>query len=252
VIGVAGAGFQSNVAFTVNAAPPPLTPVAHVLVQPARVGLWEYQVRKLAARTLAANGLELQDRYVSWSAADLQLVQVDAAGVVRAGGAAGVTKVFADSEGKRGEAEVHVFRITPRMTFQLTFDWWDGEIHVVPPMARTQWTDPRGQVQTIDLFPESGSFTIDRDHGTYERVIHAVGWGLVNGSYQKVVQQDFTDAGTMVYRWQPYSNGASTFDFYSATTPGLRFAGDLRAPGELLVVLPLAGGELRDVLFRLP
>jgi len=251
VVSAAGAGFQGGIAFTVTAPPPPPTPVAFVAVQPSRLGLWEYQQRKLTALTLASNGLELPDRHVAWSAANLGLVQVDAAGVVRAGGAPGVTRVYAESEGRRGEAEVHVYRITSQLVFHLTYDWWDGQVRVVEAIARTQWTNPQGQVQEIELFPERGTFTIDRDHGRYERVIHAVGYGLVNGQYQQVVERDITDSGTTIYRWQPYTNGASTFDFYSGTTAGLRFAGNLRAPGELLVALPMAGGELRDVLFRL-
>jgi hypothetical protein len=104
----------------------------------------------------------------------------------------------------------------------------------------------------VSLYAHTGTFTIDRSTGTWERVIQARGTVWVDGTLRIVAEETYSDHGAMYYRWYPYEPGQTTFDFASSATPGLVFDGHFRRGGELMVALPTMGGALQDVLFRLP
>jgi hypothetical protein len=221
-----------------------------VLVSPSLRGLWENQAAQFSAHTLRANGMELTGRKVTWSAENANVIRVDTSGVVVAQ-TAGTSRLYAESEGVRGYGIVKVYRIESQMTFALTYDWYDGQVRLTEPMGTAQWTDSLGVTRSATLYANAGTFTIDRTTGTYERVINAVAYGLSGGVLREVAHQTFTDRGAMYYTWNPFTDGATTFNFVSATTPGLTYGGKFRSGGELMVNMPVQGGELRDVLYRI-
>lgn len=242
-------GVRRDVQFTVVTAPP-APAVAHVVFQPSRTGMWQQQNKVFQARTLQWNGLELTGRRVTYSVENEQVATVDSTGRVTAR-EVGSTRVVAESEGVRGYAELHVYALEQVMTFALTHDWYDGVPRFMEPMGTTTWTDSAGTEHEATLYAQTGTFTINRGTGAYTRVIQGVATALVNGTMQEVGRQTFTDAGAMYYQWDPYADGATEFDFVSATTPGLTYKGAFRSGGELMVRMPVLGNELRDVLYRI-
>lgn len=225
-------------------------PVSQVLVTPRIDGLWEYATQQFTAVAIAHNGAPLHGRTMHWAVEDSTIADVDSAGNVRAL-RPGVTRVFATAEGKTGSAELRVYRAAEQMTFHLTYDWWDMDFHLARAMGTTQWTDAAGTVHTVTLHAESGTFAVDLQAGTYERVILGRGRAVVNGTPQVVAEQTYTDRGNLYYRWNPWSDNSTTFDFVSTTTPGLAYKGRLRNGGELMVEMPGMGGQLLDTLFRM-
>jgi hypothetical protein len=227
--------------------------VGYVMVYPSfGEGVWENQAAQFQARTLLSSGMEVTGRTITFSVEDTLVARIDATTGLLVGRTAGRTRVVAESEGARGYADIHVYRLEARMTFHLTYDWWDGVPQFAVQMGTTTWTDDDGVERDVSLYAHTGTFTIDRSTGTWERVIHAHGTVWVDGTLRLVAEETYSDHGAMYYRWYPYEPGQTTFDFASSATPGLVFHGYFRRGGELMVALPTMGGALQDVLFRLP
>ncbi len=223
-------------------------PVRAVFVSPAKKGVWVDHYTAFTAIALGPNGGTLQGRRFTMWTDDPQVAEIDANGHLR-GVSPGVTRLVAESGGVRGYAEVHVYELAPRMTFQLTYDWWDGQVRLMEPLDRTTWTDEHGVEHEALLYATSGLFTVDFNDGTWERVTAAEAHAVVGGVVRKVAAATYTGSGSVMFRWG--NDGTVSMNFVEAEDPQPVYQGVFRSGGELLVGLPVLGGQ-RDFLFRLP
>jgi hypothetical protein len=136
------------------------------------------------------------------------------------------------------------------MKYELTYEWWDNDIHIIPEAGRTSYTDANGVTREISLYPESASFTMDKagQGNRYTQEIVLVGYAPdVNGTFRKVVEQRVIDRGVVEYDWL----NNTQLVFRSETNPGYTFNGR-PMNYELHLTQKIGAAAVQEYRYRLP
>lgn len=240
-------GGRSATAFVRVKAP---GPVGAVMVTPRTLGVWEGQLFSLRADVLATTGGPLPGQPVTWTVEDPSVLDVDAVGRGRAI-RVGTTKVFAESGGRVGIAEVRVvpWAAGPVTLRLLPFVEPGGGPRLTVVLGTTAWTDAGGVTRTAYLWLTGGSLTLDAGAGRYEQRLE--------------VETVLVDAGgtpTVVRRETRLDRGRLLTDlftglpghFRSEVTPGLEFQGEYLEAGKYAVRQTLGTAPAMGYLYVLP
>jgi hypothetical protein len=228
--------------------------VAWVTLAPAQRGVWVSQYVSYAetVRLLGSNGQQLAGVPITWSVEHGGVAAIDQGGRVQ-GRNAGVTRVTAAVGDVSASVELFVFarRWNGVESYQLTYDWWDGNAHLMPHVGDTTWTDAAG-TRTVPFYLYGGSLRLDRSAQpyTYERVLVAEAWVEIDGVLTRIGERRTTDRGTFINIYG-YGDQVSGVRLTSTTTPGLEYELAERCAGELTMPVVNEDGRTRQVLFRM-
>lgn len=244
-ITAAAGGATARSIVTVKAA----GPVGHVIVTPAKGGMWEGSLYRMRAATLRANGGELPAQPVAWSVEDTTVATIEADGLVL-GKRPGTTRVFARSGGRQGVGEIRV-HATPRdfMLFDLaTTEGPAGEWRPLVALRDTVWTDPEGTEHVAHRFLVGGTLEVNLGPGNrWSQVLEVETVVLLPAGPRVVARTLLHDQGTwgfgVVDPWDLY--------FTSTERPGYGFEGKMREAGRFVVRQTLEGSNALDFAWLL-
>lgn len=233
---------------TVPSIPPSAEQPYYLVFRMPQRGVWSGLDITLAEHLygIGANG-PIANPAVTWSVEDEDVAMVDAGGTVH-GVSAGTTRVWAQSGDVRASIGITVFNFPESpSTWDLTFDWWDGQWHMSPAIGTQTWTDDAGTSHEVTLYVAGGSLTLS-DDGRYERVLRVQGWAHVGESGQLVVDREDVDHGT----WTILVGGATGYGMTSSVTPGHVFeVHQAFNAGHMVMVAELGDAAEDSYMFRL-
>ena len=222
-------------------------PVGHVIVTPAKGGVWNGSLFRMTARTLTSSGGDLPGQPVAWEVEDTTVATIEADGLMLAK-KPGTTRVFARSGGKQGVSEIRVYA-TPaeRMVFDLEpTRGANGEWRPLVSLADTIWTDPEGTVHTASQFLSGGTLEVGMGSGSLWTQTFAVEVVVTMPTGPKVVARKvYTDRGS----WGIDVHEPWHLTFISAEFPGYSFEGRMPEAGRFKLDQVLSGTTVRDYLW---
>lgn len=212
-------GATGEVSVAVTADVPPPDEILYLLFDPQRRGVWMNQVLSFSQHLVAVGRSgPIADPAVTWEVEDETIATVDEHGSVT-GVSAGTTQVHAVSGTVQGTATITVFAQPGDVaSYDLTYDWWDGQWHVPPVVGQERWTDEFGVEHDVPLWPARGLLDISSD-GIYERVLIYEGYAWVNGVARKVIDRMVVDRGMATI----IVGGETGYRMISSTTPGYEY-----------------------------
>jgi hypothetical protein len=112
--------------------------------------------------------------------------------------------------------QLTVFQPAPLpVTWDLTYDWWDGQWRMAALVGTEMWTDAHGAEHEVLLWLTGGSLTLLEDD-RYVRRLQVTGWATVNGASMLVIQRELVDEGSVSI----IVGGETGYWMHSSTTPG--------------------------------
>ncbi|GMV03945.1 MAG: hypothetical protein AMXMBFR53_02270 [Gemmatimonadota bacterium] len=224
-------------------------PVGHVIVTPAKGGIWEGSLYRMRAATLWANGGELPGQPVAWSVEDTTVATIEADGLLLTK-KPGTTRVFARSGGRQGVGEIRV-HATPGdvMVFDLApTEGPAGEWRPLVSLGDTTWTDPEGTAHVAHRFLVGGTLEVIRAPESRWTQVLKVETMVIFPSGPKVV------AHTLLNHQGTWGFG---FDdpwhlfFTSTERTGYGFEGKMHEAGRFVVRQTLEGPSALDFTWLL-
>jgi hypothetical protein len=241
-------GVAGETTVQVTATTPPPQQVLSLYFSMPKRGIWVNQVSDFSALLIAlgVNG-RIDDPALTWAVLDSTIASVDASGRV-IGLRAGTTHVRAAAGSIHALIEVTVFQHYGNpAVYELTYDWWDGQWHVMPQVGSAKWTDERGIEHDVALYATAGTLVLF-GNGAYERVLRIEGWAFVDGFGRRVIERDEVDLGTSTI----IVGGETGYRLTSATTPG--YTWDVLAAyhaGHVRMRAAIGSAPVHEYMFRL-
>jgi hypothetical protein len=201
----------------VTTMPQPAPEILHLYFLRQRRGIYTNQLLDVKP-TLTAVGRNgaVPNPVVRWSVEDATIAVVDENGNLR-GIRSGTTKVRATVGSLTATMQVTVFEPQPvPVTFDLTYDWWDGQWRTQAPVGAESWTDGDGVSHQISLWLTDGSVTL-LENDRYVRRLHVKGWAMVDGVQTVVIERELVDEGSVGI----IVGGETGYTMHSSTTPDL-------------------------------
>lgn len=216
--------------------PPP--PVDFVQVRPSLVRAWIGNVHSLRATPYDAAGRPLEDRAVAWSVQDAGVATVDSAGVVRALGA-GVTSVFATSQGVTGSATFKSYAHPTDHMALVFFGTVSDTSSALQLGIDTTWVDEHAVEHPAFMFVKEGRLSMHWGAtSSYEQVLVFETFITENQHAKLVAETEYVDRGTLQVFYDLYT-GERIFEFDSSMVDGLSYSARFSLPGELEVLQPV-------------
>ncbi|HEX6132400.1 MAG TPA: Ig-like domain-containing protein [Longimicrobiales bacterium] len=228
--------------------PPPSSQPSYMFFPAGQQAAWKGHALGMAGllTAIGQNG-PIANPTVLWEVEDSTIASIDAAGNLT-GLSAGRTRVRASSGSVYAYTYVTVFELpSGDQAYDLTYDWWDGQVRLAPLVGSESWTDANGAQHQVSLYAVAGSLVM-KSNGRYERVITVEGWIFPPaGTGQKVIDRDLLDEGIVAI----IIGGETGYRMISETTPGYewKLLGAYK-PGHVTMRAAIGTAPEHEYLFR--